>query len=95
MKNFAGADNALAAVGMELEKNPENWNAWAAKADILCSLGLYEIAVRCCDKSLALNPDNELTWVTKGIAIRTLGRTTEADEAFAKARKVEVNHSSE
>lgn len=95
MKNFAGADNALAAVGMELEKNLENWEAWAAKADILCSLEMYEIAVRCCDKSLALNPDNELTWITKGVALSKLGRTTEADEAFAKAKKVKANHSSE
>ncbi len=95
MDNFIGVDNALAAVDKELEKNLENWEAWAAKADILCSLGMYEIAIRCCDKSLALNPDNELTWITKGIALSKLGRTIEADEAFTRAKEVKANHSSE
>lgn len=95
MNTLVGADDALAAIGKELEKNLENWEAWAAKADILCSLGMYEIAVRCCNKSLALNPDNELTWITKGIALSKLRRTIEADEAFTRAKEVKANHSSE
>ncbi len=95
MKNIAEAEDALVAVGKELEKNLANWEAWAAKADILCSLGMHEIAVRCCDKSLELNPNIGLTWITKGIALSKLGRTAEANEAFAKAKELRANPDSE
>jgi tetratricopeptide (TPR) repeat protein len=71
-----------------LEKNPDDWEAWAAKTDILYSLGMNEIAIRCCDKTLALNPDNVLTWVTKGDALLKIGKNEEAKAAYAKARNL-------
>ena len=61
----AEVDQDLTAIGKELEKNLYNSEAWAAKADILCSIRMHEIAIRCCDRSLAINPDNMLTWMTK------------------------------
>ena len=67
---------------------PNNSDAWAAKADILCSMGMYEIAIRCCDRSLAINPDNMLTWMTRGNALKALGRTTEAEVDFTKAKEL-------
>jgi Flp pilus assembly protein TadD len=88
MKAFADLDQRLVAVGKQLEKNLNDWEAWAAKADILCSLGMHEIAVRCCDRALALNPNNLLTWVTRGEALNKLGKNEEADAAFAKARSL-------
>ena len=88
MKAFADLDKRLVAVGKQLEKNLNDWEAWAAKADILCSLGMHEIAIRCCDRALALNPNNILTWVTKGEALKKLGKDSEADAAFAKARSL-------
>jgi tetratricopeptide (TPR) repeat protein len=86
MKDFADIDHRLVAIGKQLEKNLHNWEAWAAKADILCSLGMHEVAIRCCDKALALNPNNVLTWVTKGEALKKLGKNEEADAAFAMAK---------
>ena len=86
MIDFEDYDHRLDAIGKRLEKNPDDWEAWAAKADILHSLGMAEIAIRCCDRSLALNPDNVLTWVTKGEALIKLGKFEEAKAAFAKAK---------
>ena len=88
MKDIADLDHRLVAIGKQLEKNLNDWEAWAAKADILCSLGMHEIAIRCCDRALALNPNNLLTWVTKGEALKKLGKNEEADAAFAKARSL-------
>ncbi len=85
---YTDLDQRLAAIGKELEKNIDNWEAWAAKADILCSLGMYEISVRCCDRSLSINPDNALTWMTKGNALDKLGKHEEAKVAFAKAKEL-------
>lgn len=88
MKGYADLDHRLVAIGKQLEKNLNDWEAWAAKADILCSLGMHEIAIRCCDRALTLNPNNLLTWVTKGEALIKLGKNEEADAAFAKARSL-------
>lgn len=85
--DYADVDQRLAAIGKELEKDINNPEAWAAKADILCSMGMYEIAIRCCDRSLAINADNALTWMTKGIALDKLGKHDEAEVAFTKAKE--------
>jgi Flp pilus assembly protein TadD len=96
MKNIADLDHRLVAIGKQLEKNLNDWEAWAAKADILCSLGMHAIAIRCCDRALALNPNNVLTWLTKGEALKKLGKNEEADAAFANARSLKnVANSSE
>jgi Flp pilus assembly protein TadD len=86
--NITDADQRLVAIGKELEKNIDNWEAWSAKADILCSVGMHEIAVRCCDRSLAINPDNALTLMTKGKALEKLGKHEDAKAAFARAKKL-------
>jgi Flp pilus assembly protein TadD len=41
--------------------------------------------------SLSLNPDNALTWVTKGEALTKLGKIEEAKAAFAKAKALKDN----
>ena len=82
------ADDKLAAIGRQLKKNLNDWEAWAAKADILCSMGMYNVAVECSEISLMLNPNNALTWYTKGIALSKLGKTTEAEAAFTKAKEL-------
>jgi len=35
MSDLAEADNKLVAIETELEKNHNDWEAWAAKADVL------------------------------------------------------------
>ncbi|MGD0954246.1 MAG: tetratricopeptide repeat protein [Methanotrichaceae archaeon] len=96
MKDIADLDHRLVAIGKQLEKNLNDWEAWAAKADIICSLGMHEIAIRCCDRALELNPNNVLTWVTKGEALKKLGKNEESDAAFAKARSLtDISNSSQ
>ena len=82
------ANHRLVALGMQLEKDLNNWEAWAAKADILCSIGMHDVAIRCCERALSLNPSNILTWMTKGLALEKLGKHDEAKAAFAKAREL-------
>jgi tetratricopeptide (TPR) repeat protein len=72
-------DIALSAIAKELEKNRENWEAWAAKADIIYSMGFYESAILCCDRSLAINPDNPFTKATKANALNNLKKRKEDD----------------
>ncbi len=85
MKDSSDVDISLIAIGKELEKDLNNWEAWAAKADLLFSIGMFEAAIRCCDKSLSLNPDDALAWMTKGKALDKLGKIEDAEAAFARA----------
>jgi tetratricopeptide (TPR) repeat protein len=88
VKNYADIEPKFVAIGKELEKDINNSEAWAAKADLLCSIGMHEIAIRCCDRSLAINPKNMLTWMTKGEALDKLGKHEDARAAFAKAKEL-------
>lgn len=90
-KNCLGSDHMLEVIGMELENNPNNWKTWATKAEISYSIGTYKIAIRCCDKSLTLNPDNVHALITKGNALNKLGNHEDAAVAFAKAKELEYN----
>jgi tetratricopeptide (TPR) repeat protein len=84
--DYTDVDQRLAAIERELEKGLDNSEAWAAKADILCSLHMYENAIHCCNKSLKINPHNEFTWATKCHALDKLGRHDEAETALTKAK---------
>ena len=86
--HFTEIDRKFAAIGKELENDLNNSDAWAAKAELLSSIGLHENALRCCERSLAINPDNAFTWAIKGNALDKLGRLDEAKEAFAKAKEI-------
>jgi tetratricopeptide (TPR) repeat protein len=86
--NYNEAEQRLVAIGKELEKDLNNSEAWAAKADILCSIGLHELANQCYNRSLAIDPDNGLTWVSKSIALSKLGKHDEAKMALAKAKEL-------
>ncbi len=87
--DYADIDSALLAVGKKLESNVMDWEAWAAKADLLYSAGLYEIAIRCCDRSLKLNPNNVFVWNTKGNALNKLGRSDDAANCYIKAKELD------
>ena len=40
------------------------------------------------DRAIDINPNDSMFWVNKGRVLSELGRTTEANEAYAKAREL-------
>lgn len=50
----------------------------------------YEKAIESLDKALEQDPDYALAWGNKGEALEELGRQEEADEAFDKARRLQL-----
>jgi Flp pilus assembly protein TadD len=47
-----------------------------------------EDAIKAYDEAIKLDPNDGLTWNNKGEALKSLGRTTEANAAFAKAKEL-------
>ncbi len=85
---MSNINELLAATEKELKKNPDSWEAWAAKADILCALGMYQKAIECCNRSLELNQNNALTYLTRCMALRKIGLKDEANASLEKAREL-------
>jgi len=86
--DLSEAEMMLASIGKELQKDPNNWEAWAAKADILYALGMHNLAIRCCDKSLEINKDNPFIWFTRSLALRKIGEQEQSDAALSRAREL-------
>lgn len=73
-----GLGSALMVVQLELEKDPESWAAWDAKAEILYLRKRYPEALECNNRSLDLNSSNSLAWNSKWNALYMLKRYEEA-----------------
>ena len=84
-----GLDGAVMVVERELESDPENWEAWSAKAEILYFQKSHEASMQCCERSISLNPYNALAFNIKGNILYKLGRYKEAIECYNKAIEIE------
>ncbi|MDD3565821.1 MAG: tetratricopeptide repeat protein [Methanothrix sp.] len=84
-----GLEGAMMIVKLELEKEPDSWEAWSAKADILYLQKKYDRSLECCEKSLAINSKNSLTWNTKGNVYYMLGRYDEAIACYNRAIEID------
>lgn len=84
-----GLDGAVMVVERELENDPENWEAWSAKAEILYFQKSHEASMQCCERSISLNPYNALAFNIKGNILYKLGRYKEAIDCYNKAIEIE------
>jgi len=66
-------------------------HAFGSKGDALLAWGKYEEAVKAYDEAIdqyPLEPMGAQVWHRKGIALKALGQTSDADVAFAKAKEL-------
>jgi len=78
-------DEAILAYNKAIELNQEDPGLWINKGDAFYRQGKYNEALNAYDKAIEIIPFAEYSY-SRGIALRALGRTTEADAAFAKAQ---------
>jgi tetratricopeptide (TPR) repeat protein len=86
-------DEAVKAYDRAIELSKGNITvarAYEGKGSALLKLGKYDEAVASCDEAIELFPAKASgpTWYWKGIALRGLGKNSEADSAFAKAKEL-------
>ena len=84
-----GLEGAVMVVERELESDPNNWEAWSAKAEILYFQKSNDASMRCCERSISLNPSNALAFNIKGNILYNLGKYKEAIECYNKAIEIE------
>ncbi|MDC7218355.1 MAG: tetratricopeptide repeat protein [Spirochaetales bacterium] len=94
-KDYKGANEYL---GVVLEREPENFSALVAKADVLMHLGkgnddlnekFLADAVKVLDKVEEIAPDYVYTYVDRSRALTVLGQTTRAMRDLNKAVELE------
>lgn len=61
---------------------------WFNKGNHFYNAGSYELAIKCFDKAIELDPSYEPPWVNKGFCLKFLGRYEEALNAFDKATTI-------
>lgn len=84
-----GLDGAMLVVERELERDPKNWEAWSAKAEILYFHKSYDAGMQCCERSISLNPQNALAFNIKGNILYKLKKYKEAIECYNRAIEIE------
>ena len=65
-----------------IEVSPEDKMTWMRGAKLLAEKGLLEEVVYCCDKELALRPENLQAMQWKGLVLNDMGRCDEAIGIF-------------
>ena len=89
-------EEAAFAYDKVVEQNPDSSqaliaHAYGSKGDALSAWGKYDEAVIAYDNAIENYPSEPMgaqTWHKKGIALQALGRTSETDAAFAKAKEL-------
>jgi Flp pilus assembly protein TadD len=69
----------------ELIKQDESFTEMMAKGSDHDNNGNYKEAVKCYSKAIECRPSEGYAWFRKAKALKAIGRSKEADEAFAKA----------
>ena len=69
-------------------KEPFTETDWSNKGIALDTLGKYQEAIKCYDKSIEINPRDAGAWNNKGTALNTLGKHQEAIKCYGKALEI-------
>ena len=86
---YSGQDIFSGAQGCGFNSN-DAWG-WRNKGGALYSLGKYDEAIECYDKSIEIDPDNPVVWNNKGLALNLLGKHNEAIASYDNAIKIDPN----
>ncbi|MGD1016584.1 MAG: tetratricopeptide repeat protein [Roseiarcus sp.] len=78
LQNLDRPQEAFAAFGKALAKNPNSADAWFGRGSVLEESGQHEEAIVQFDRAIALNPDHYLAYQNKGAALLALRRYAES-----------------
>lgn len=73
---------------MEITENSRYADAWCGKGAATANQGNYEEGINALDEAIRIDPNLVEAWYNKGAVLKALGRTSEANAAFAKAKEL-------
>lgn len=80
-------EEAVKALDLSTRADPENAMAWKVKGVILSiKLGRHQESLEAFDRAIQIDPDDPEAWIGIGRILRTLGRSKDANDAFARAK---------
>jgi tetratricopeptide (TPR) repeat protein len=85
LKRYA---EALGAAERAIQLAPTDAEAYSIKAHALRKLKCYADALGVYERLLALNPNLEHAWLNKAEVLKHLGRSKEAQQAYATVRRL-------
>jgi tetratricopeptide (TPR) repeat protein len=68
--------------------NPQLEAAWFNKGNALYMQGNYDNALSAFDKAIEINPQDANTWICRGLTLKKLDRTLEANAALMQAKQL-------
>jgi tetratricopeptide (TPR) repeat protein len=68
--------------------NPQLEAAWFNKGNALYMQGDYDNALSAFDKAIEINPQDANTWICRGLTLKKLDRTLEANAALMQAKQL-------
>ncbi len=86
---YSGNDIFSGAQGSGFNSN-DAWG-WRNKGGALYSLGKYNEAIECYDKSIEIDSNNPVVWNNKGLALNLLGKYNEAIASYDNSIKIDPN----
>ena len=78
----------LEGLSASKKRNQQFSGTWLDKDLVLGNQGVYDEAIQASEEAIRLDPNNAQAWNNKGSALKLLGRATESEAAFAKAKEV-------
>lgn len=88
MEQHKNYNEALKCFDIAIRLDPQYAWAWNNKGRILYEQKKYDDALECIEKAIELDPQNADAWENKGLVLKGVGKTTEADDAFANAKEL-------
>lgn len=85
-------DKMLAALEIEVEKNPQNASAWSQMGNIYFDNKKYQKAISAYRKSVEIEPNNANVMTDLGVMYRRAGQSKKALEVFDRAMQIDPKH---
>ena len=85
-------DKMLAALEIEVKKNPQNASAWTQMGNLYFDNKKYQKAISAYQKSVEIEPNNANVMTDLGVMYRRAGQSKKAVEVFDRAIQIDPKH---
>lgn len=82
-------EGAITSYDKALEIQPNIYEVWFNRGNVLAKLGRFEEAIFSYDKAVEIQPNFQEAWHNRGNVLSNLGRWEESNTSYEKAREIQ------